>query len=258
MTKRQEDKFTKRQSQNQAKDKTTRGQIYKKTKSKSSKGRNDKRTNLQIRTKSKLNNWKTNYNTSRIQTLCGKTIKDSHTHAKDAFPIEQRTIARGLTNVERWGRWRYLSWLAACLLKWWAAGGRRAIFFSANEDCISANHMARILIWRRISLTSRKHLQYVYAHVHVRTMYLKYAPYDWLKYWGMAILVCRKKNRGRRGRRSLACLALNVMAARVVAADFIVLCSQRAVVCVNQNICMLCICNDFLKKYWSSKWTHSL
>ena len=53
--------------------------------------------------------------------------------------------------------------------------------------------MARILIWRRISLTSRKHLQYVYAHVHVRTMYLKYAPYDWLKYWGMAILVCRKK-----------------------------------------------------------------
>ena len=70
---------------------------------------------------------------------------------------------------------------------------RTAIFFSANEDCISANHMARILIWRRISLTSRKHLQYVYAHVHVRTMYLKYAPYDWLKYWGMAILVCRKK-----------------------------------------------------------------
>ena len=70
---------------------------------------------------------------------------------------------------------------------------REAIFFSANEDCISANHMARILIWRRISLTSRKHLQYVYAHVHVRTMYLKYAPYDWLKYWGMAILVCRKK-----------------------------------------------------------------
>ena len=68
-------------------------------------------------------------------------------------------------------------------------------FFSANEDCISANHMARILIWRRISLTSRKHLQYVYAHVHVRTMYLKYAPYDWLKYWGMAILVCRQKNR---------------------------------------------------------------
>ena len=68
-----------------------------------------------------------------------------------------------------------------------------AIFFSANEDCISANHMARILIWRRISLTSRKHLQYVYAHVRVRTMYLKYAPYDWLKYWGMAILVCRKK-----------------------------------------------------------------
>ena len=55
--------------------------------------------------------------------------------------------------------------------------------------------MARILIWRRISLTSRKHLQYVYVHVHVRTMYLKYAPYDWLKYWGMAILVCRKKNR---------------------------------------------------------------
>ena len=53
--------------------------------------------------------------------------------------------------------------------------------------------MARILIWRRISLTSRKHLQYVYAHVHVRTMYLKYAPYDWLTYWGMAILVCRKK-----------------------------------------------------------------
>ena len=52
--------------------------------------------------------------------------------------------------------------------------------------------MARIVIWRRISLTSRKHLQYVYAHVHVRTMYLKYAPYDWLKYWGMAILVCRK------------------------------------------------------------------
>ena len=25
------------------------------------------------------------------------------------------------------------------------------------------------------------------------TMYLKYAPYDWLKYRGMAILVCRKK-----------------------------------------------------------------
>ena len=76
---------------------------------------------------------------------------------------------------------------------------RAAIFFSANEDCISANHMARILIWRRISLTSCKHLQYVYAHVHVhvRTMYLKYAPYDWLKYWGMAILVCRKKNRAR-------------------------------------------------------------
>ena len=70
-----------------------------------------------------------------------------------------------------------------------------AIFFSANEDCFSANHMARILIWRRISLTSRKHLQYVYAHVHVRTMYLKYAPYDWLKYWGMAILVCRKQKR---------------------------------------------------------------
>ena len=70
---------------------------------------------------------------------------------------------------------------------------RGAIFFSANEDCISANHMARILIWRRISLPSRKHLQYVYAHVHVHTMYLKYAPYDWLKYWGMAILVCRKK-----------------------------------------------------------------
>ena len=68
-------------------------------------------------------------------------------------------------------------------------------FFSANEDCISANHMARILIWRRISLTSRKHLQYVYAHVHVRTMYLKYAPYDWLKYRGMAILVCINKNR---------------------------------------------------------------
>ena len=35
----------------------------------------------------------------------------------------------------------------------------------------------------------------MYAHVHVRTMYLKYAPYDWLKYRGMAILVCRKKNR---------------------------------------------------------------
>ena len=45
---------------------------------------------------------------------------------------------------------------------------REAIFFSANEDCISANHMARILIWRRISLTSRKHLQYVYAHVLVK------------------------------------------------------------------------------------------
>ena len=25
-------------------------------------------------------------------------------------------------------------------------------------------------------------------------MYLKYAPYDWLKYRGMAILVCRKQN----------------------------------------------------------------
>ena len=25
------------------------------------------------------------------------------------------------------------------------------------------------------------------------TMYLKYAPYDWLKYRGMAILVCRRK-----------------------------------------------------------------
>ena len=69
------------------------------------------------------------------------------------------------------------------------------IFFSRLEDCISANHMARILIWRtcRISLTSRKHLQYVYAHVHVCTMCLKYVPYDWLKYWGMAILVCRRK-----------------------------------------------------------------
>ena len=62
----------------------------------------------------------------------------------------------------------------------------RRFFFSANEDCISANHMARILIWRRIS---RKHLQYV-CTVHVHTMYLKYAPYDWLKYRGMAILVC--------------------------------------------------------------------
>ena len=80
---------------------------------------------------------------------------------------------------------------------------RYAIFFSANEDCISANHMARILIWLRISLTSRKHLQYVYAHVHVHTMYLKYAPYDWLKYLGMAILVCRKKNRYRYSK--LAC-----------------------------------------------------
>ena len=76
-------------------------------------------------------------------------------------------------------------------------GPRAANFFSANEDCISANHMARILIWRRISLTSRKHLQYMYAHVHVCTMYLKYAPYDWLKYRGMAILVCRKINRPR-------------------------------------------------------------
>ena len=28
---------------------------------------------------------------------------------------------------------------------------------------------------------------------------LKYAPYDWLKYRGMAILVCRKKNRCRIG-----------------------------------------------------------
>ena len=72
-------------------------------------------------------------------------------------------------------------------------GHGRRFFFSANEDCISANHMARILIWRRISLTSRKHLQYVYAHVHVCTMYLKYAPYDWLKYWGMAILVSRRR-----------------------------------------------------------------
>ena len=36
-----------KQSQNQTKDKTTRGQIYKKTKSKSNKGQNDKRTNLQ-------------------------------------------------------------------------------------------------------------------------------------------------------------------------------------------------------------------
>ena len=53
---------------------------------------------------------------------------------------------------------------------------------------ISANHMARILRWRRISLTSRKHLQYVYVHV-------KYAPHDWLKYRWMAILVCRKKTR---------------------------------------------------------------
>ena len=42
-TKRQEEKF------------------YKKTNSKSSKGRNDKRTTLQIRTKSKLNNRKTNH-----------------------------------------------------------------------------------------------------------------------------------------------------------------------------------------------------
>ena len=65
----------------------TRGHIYKKTKSKSSKGRNEKRTNLQIRTKSKLNNRKTN--ASRIQTLCGKTIKERHTQAKDVFPIEQ-------------------------------------------------------------------------------------------------------------------------------------------------------------------------
>ena len=55
------------------------------------------------------------------------------------------------------------------------ARARARFFSSANEDCISANHMARILIWRRISLTSRKHLQYVYAHVHVRTMCLKYA-----------------------------------------------------------------------------------
>ena len=47
------------------------------------------------------------------------------------------------------------------------ARARARFFSSANEDCISANHMARILIWRRISLTSRKHLQYVYAHTFV-------------------------------------------------------------------------------------------
>ena len=33
----------------------------------------------------------------------------------------------------------------------------------------------------------------MYAHVHVPTMYLKYAPYDWLKYWGMAILGRRRE-----------------------------------------------------------------
>ena len=77
----------------------------------------------------------------------------------------------------------------------------RQFFSSANEDChsgdISANHMARILS------TSYKHV-----YVHTRTVnvcamlmiayvILKYAPYDWLKYRGMAILVCRKKIRSR-------------------------------------------------------------
>ena len=49
---------------------------------------------------------------------------------------------------------------------------------------------------------------HVHVHVHTRTvnvcamlmisyLILKYAPYDWLKYRGMAILVCRKKIRGR-------------------------------------------------------------
>ena len=31
--------------------------------------------------------------------------------------------------------------------------------------------------------------------------------------------------------------------------DFMVLCCQRAGICGNQKILMLCICNDFLKKY---------
>ena len=63
-----------------------------------------------------------------------------------------------------------------------------------------------------------KYIVHVHVHVHVHTrtvnvcamlmisyVILKYAPYDWLKYRGMAILVCRKKNRPRPATRGVMC-----------------------------------------------------
>ena len=62
----------------------------------------------------------------------------------------------------------------------------------------------RIAIPRYFSQSYGAYFKYI-VHVHTRTVnvcamlmisyvILKYAPYDWLKYRGMAILVCRKKN----------------------------------------------------------------
>ena len=81
------------------------------------------------------------------------------------------------------------------------AAGRIAIFFLqtriAIPRCFSQSYGAYF-----------KYIVHVHVHVHTRTVnvcamlmisyvILKYAPYDWLKYRGMANLVCRKKNRGR-------------------------------------------------------------
>ena len=55
----------------------------------------------------------------------------------------------------------------------------------------------RIAIPRYFSQSCGAYFKYiVHVHVHVHDILrviLKYAPYDWLKYRGMAILVCRKK-----------------------------------------------------------------
>ena len=82
--------------------------------------------------------------------------------------------------------------------------GRRFFFCKRGLPSrdISANHMARILRWRRSIINIA---QTFTVRVCTCTMYLKYAPYDWLKYRGMAILVCRNKIAGRGGQRGSMC-----------------------------------------------------